>query len=166
MPRPAHKAPLRDLTTYGRSHAVRLPDYDYAGDANIHVTLCAATGTPFRDAPTAKLVRDSVEFCSRKLGYTLHGYCLMPDHLHVLLSPGDSGVALGKWLQDFKSYTTSRHRRTKGAARLWQESAHDHVCRDGETAEKVLAYTVDNPVRAGLVERWQDWPGTKVFIAL
>ena len=49
---------------------------------------------------------------------------------------------------------------------MWQESGCDHVCRTEETAEKVLTYIVNNPVRAGLVERWEDWLWTRVFIKL
>jgi REP element-mobilizing transposase RayT len=153
------------MTTYGRTHAVRMPDFDYAADVDVHVTLCAADGAPFENAGVAHMVCDSVEFCSRKLGYRLYGYCLMPDHLHVLLSPGESGRPLKDWLRDFKSYTNNEYRKHAGKV-LWQRSAHDHVCRQAETAEAVLAYIIENPVRRGLVERWQDWPWTKVFIAM
>lgn len=165
MPNRWRRIPLRELRTIGESRAPRLPDCDYAGDADIHLTICAASGTPFTDHVTAKMVGNSVEFCSRKLGYRLYGYCLMPDHLHVLLSPGDSGVPLSNWLRDFKSFTTNQNRRRRGST-LWQRSGYDHVCRSAERAETVVAYIVDNPVRAGLVQRWQDWPWTKVFIDL
>ena len=84
MPRPNRKTPLRDLKTYGRSHAVRLPEYDYASDADIHIVLCARGGTPFHDTPLAVLICENVEFYAKRLGYRLYGYCLMPDHLHVL----------------------------------------------------------------------------------
>jgi putative transposase len=166
MPRPRRRTPPRDLTTYGRTHAVRLADFDYAGDADIHVVLCAFDGLPFNDAALAAFVCENVEFYCRKLTFRLYGYCLMPDHLHALFSPADSGKPLKDWLRDFKSYTTNRYRKQNGKRRLWQESGYDHVCRTEETAEKVLAYIVDNPVRAGLAERWEDWPWTKVFIEL
>lgn len=166
MPRPVNKTPLRDLKTYGRTHALRLPEYDYAGDADIHVVLCAYAGIPFTDATLAAFVCEDVEFYCRRLAYRLYGYCLMPDHLHTLFSPADSGKPLKDWLRDFKSYTTNRYRKLTRKHRLWQESGYDHVCRTEETAEKVLTYIVNNPVRAGSVERWEDWPWTKVSIEL
>ena len=49
MPRSNGKTPLRDLKTYGRSHAVRLAECDYANDIDIHVVIRAAEGTPFHD---------------------------------------------------------------------------------------------------------------------
>ena len=165
MSRPSNRIPLRHLTTYGRSRAVRLADYDYAGDADIHLTICAEDKTQPTEPAIARIICESVEFCSKKLRYRLYGYTLMPDHLHVLCSPADSKVPLQNWLRDFKSFTTSQHMKRCGTA-LWQRSANDHICRTAETAEVVLAYIVNNPVRAGLVERWRDWPWTKVFIEM
>jgi putative transposase len=164
MPRPAQKTPIRDLKTYGRTHAVRIADFDYTGNVDIHLVLCAFEGSPFDNTETAASVCESIEFYCDKLGYRLYGYCLMPDHLHALLSPADSGRPLRDWLRDFKSYTTNRYRKKTGKRRLWQESGYDHVCRTEETAERILTYIVNNTVRAGLVERWMDWPWTKVFI--
>ncbi len=160
------QTPLRDLTTYGGSRAVRLDDCDYAADVDIHVTLCADCGRPFEHAGNAQLVCENVEYYCTKLRYRLYGYCLMPDHLHVLLSPADSRVPVSRWLREFKSFTTNRYMKTAGRAVLWQRSAHDHICRKAETAETVLRYIVENPVRAGLVARWQDWLWTKVLIEL
>ena len=151
-------------TTYGTSRAVRWVDYGYQGDADIHLTICAAQGKPFNDKTLAAGVCQDVEFYSKHLGYRLYGFCLMPDHLHVLLSPGESGVPVSQWLSSFKSFTTNRFRKGGGLGALWQRSAHDHVCRARETAETVLRYIVDNPVRAGLVESWDRWRWTGVFI--
>ena len=167
MPRPAREAPLLNLRTYGESHAVRLPDYDYTGDADVHLTLCADRGRPFNNTLVADMVCASVERSSGICGYRLFGFCLMPDHVHVLLSPGwDSECPLEDWLQRFKSFTTNEFTKLGGQAPLWQRSAYDHVCRKQETAERVLTYIVNNPVRSGLVECWMDWPWTRVLVEL
>ncbi len=166
MTKPRRDIPLRDLTTYGASRAVRHPDCDYSGNVDVHLTLCAAQTNAFANTETARLVCVNVEFYCSKLGFELYGYCLMPDHMHMLLSPVKSRTPVGTWLRQFKSFTTRQHQLRTGEPQLWQRSAHDHVCRTGETAETVLTYIINNPVRAGLVERWQDWPWTKVFIAL
>ena len=165
MPREHKTIPLRDLRTIGSSRAVRHADCDYAGDVDVHVTLCADCEAPF-GGELAKIVCDNVEFYCAKLHYRLYGFCLMPDHLHVLFSPADSGIALDKWLDSFKSYTSHEFMKRGGTPPLWQRSAHDHICRTGETAEAVLTYIVNNPVRAELVEEWRDWPWTKVYIEL
>ena len=160
------KTPLRDLTTYGLSRAVRHPDCSYTADELIHATICADAGAPFTAPQLNRLVCDSVDFYCKQLRYRLFGYCLMPDHLHALLSPQNSGNPFALWLYKFKDYTGRMYGNGGGKPPLWQRSAHDHVCRDGETAENVIAYIVNNPVAAGLVERWPDWPWTKVLIEL
>ncbi len=164
MQPPRNRINPQDLTTYGRSRAVRLPDCTYAADEIIHVTICANAGEPFADRQLAELVSESVGFYCRKLKYRLFGYCLMPDHLHVLLSPMGSGTPLGKWLLAFKNYTSRKFANAGGTPPLWQRSAYDHVCRNDETPETVLAYIINNPVRAGLVQSWHDWPLSCVFI--
>jgi putative transposase len=165
--RPARRrTPLRDLTTYGRGRALRLPGCDYIGNIDIHVTLCADREAPFRIAGIAAMVCDNVEFYCRKLGYRLYGLTLMPDHLHVLLSPAKSERPLAYWLDVFKSYTTNRYMKMGYRPPLWQPSANDHVCRTAETAVKVLTYIVNNPVRAEMVQVWQEWPWTKIFVEL
>lgn len=163
MPNKWSKTPLRDLHTYGTRRAPRLADCDYAGDVIIHLTVCAADGKPFSDAPVAEMICENIEFYSNKLGFRLFGYCLMPDHLHLLVSPGKSGKSMSDWLQTFKSYTGHQFVKLGHRPPLWQRSPYDHVCRDGETAESVLVYIIDNPVRAELVKCWRDWSWTKVF---
>ena len=165
-----HRAPKttrpRDLMTYGTSRAVRHLDGDYTANIDIHVTLCAERGAPFSESAVAAMVCKNVEHYSHKLCYVLHGYCLMPDHLHVLLSPSESNIPLSDWLRDFKSFTTHEFVKLSGKAPLWQRSGYDHICREAETAETVLAYLADNPVRRGLVDRWDAWAWTRVFIEI
>ncbi|HKQ48498.1 MAG TPA: transposase [Phycisphaerae bacterium] len=157
---------IEDLRTHGRSRAVRWDRYNYRDDAVIHITNCADRGAPFSDAGVAKMTADSVIRCCELRMYRLFGFCLMPDHLHTLLSPGDSGCPLAQWLDAFKSFTGHEFVKLGGVPPLWQRSCYDHVCRDGETAENVMRYIVNNPVRKGLVEDWRDWPWTRVFIEI
>ncbi len=166
MQRSSKNTPRRELTTYHQSRAVRLPDFGYTGDVNVHLTVCAAGDVALKDDQLAAVICQSIENACELRRYRLLGYCLMPDHLHVLLSPARSDKPVGDWLRDFKSYTTNRFMRRGGKPPLWQRSAHDRVCRSEETAEAILAYIIENPVRTGLVDRWQDWPWTKVFIEL
>lgn len=157
----AHKPD--DFRTYGKSRAVRLPDHDYAADVPTHITLCAK-GEVFRDDAFARIVCASVERCSQNLGFRLFAYCLMPDHLHVLLSPGKSGTPIETWLLRFKSFTTNVYMKLGHTPPVWQRSGRDHVCRATETAETVARYVANNPIRAGFVTKWDDWPYTRVFV--
>ena len=169
MPQMARERSTDDRTqlrTYNRSHAVRLEDFDYGADEVMHLVLCAKHSAAWTNDEFARRICEAVLHCSKVLHYDLYGYCLMPDHLHVLLSPATSGIPVARWLQQFKSFSTNLYWRHGGSSKLWQRSAYDHVCRESETAEKVLRYIVENPVRAGLVADWGDWPWTGVFIEI
>jgi len=150
--------------TYGRGRAVRLESELYAMDIPVHLTICAASGCPFEQAAVAKMVCEALEQTASRMGHRLFAYCLMPDHLHVLLSPHESGTSMSGFLRRFKSFTTRRHQKATGQKRLWQYSARDRLLRPGEDLLALATYVANNPVRRELVETWTDWPYTNVFV--
>ena len=42
---------------------------------------------------------------------------------------------------------------------LWERESYDHLIRDQSEFFRTIKYTINNPVKAGLVRSWQDWPG-------
>ncbi len=77
-------------------------------------------------------------------------YCAMPDHVHMLTVGTTDAVNLKEFVPELKQQTGWDYRRERNA-RLWQEGYYDHVLRPEEGTAAVLAYIVNNPVRAGLV---------------
>jgi REP element-mobilizing transposase RayT len=77
-------------------------------------------------------------------------YCVMPDHVHVLLqglsATSDPGRAIFRWKQ-----STGHWFRCKHADRLWQGSYWDYVLREDEDPLFFTHYSVMDPVRSGLV---------------
>ncbi|HUS70716.1 MAG TPA: hypothetical protein VM075_08075 [Anaerolineae bacterium] len=43
---------------------------------------------------------------------------------------------------------------------FWQHENYDHVVRDRPEQDRIIDYVLNNPVRAGLVEHWEDWKWT------
>ena len=76
---------------------------------------------------------------------------LMPDHLHALIAI-DGETSLSKVVGDFK-HATSRF-----ACVQWQRNFFDHRLRHDESSDEKENYIRNNPVRAKLVEREDDWP--------
>jgi len=144
---------------------VRLASHDYASATPLHVIICTCDQEQVLTGSLAKRVSQSIEKTSELLGYELYAYCVMPDHVHVLLSPARSEAPLREWLRKFKSFTTRQYQCTAGKARLWQRSAFDRVLRTNEPVNKVAGYIACNPERKGLVECWTEWPYSKVFVA-
>ena len=150
--------------TWGRGRAVRLARESYDEDIPVHLTICADAGRPFEVEAVARMVCDSIEQASRMLAFELYCYCLMPDHLHLLVSPSRSKKNVSAFLDRFKSFTTNQYWKLGSAGRLWQPSARDRVKRENEPLQTLVAYIANNPVRAGLVECWSEWPYTRVFV--
>ena len=95
----------------------------------------------------------------------LFSWCIMPDHLHLLLKDKD----IVDFLRLFKGRLTPLARRLEHGRVLWQRSFYDHALREEESLEKVARYIRQNPVRSGIIScasayRWNGslvWPNWK-----
>ena len=45
-----------------------------------------------------------------------------------------------------------------GSGAFWQHESYDHVVRDEQELIRIVRYILNNPVKAGLVANWQDYP--------
>ncbi len=77
--------------------------------------------------------------------------------MHLLLSPGDSGLSLSKIIQVFKSITTRKHKANGVKNLLWQTYFYDHIVRKEEDLNNIARYILENPVRKGIVNDWRDY---------
>jgi REP element-mobilizing transposase RayT len=67
-------------------------------------------------------------------------------------------MGLSAWMKSLKNSISNRLRAIKVPAPHWQKGFFDHVLRSGESYSAKWAYVRENPVRAKLVRRWEDWP--------
>jgi len=92
------------------------------------------------------------------------GYCLMPNHFHLLLWPHEDGD-LSRWMQWLlTSHVRRYHRHYKGSGHVWQGRFKAFPIQKDEHYLTVLRYVERNPLRANLVERSQDWPWSSLSI--
>lgn len=85
-------------------------------------------------------------------------YCLMPDHLHLLVSPCEEGVSALQFVDRFKGRATNESWKCGWKGKLWQPRHYDHVVRGDEDLGAIAVYVMQNPVRKGLVECPEEWP--------
>lgn len=112
----------------------------------------------FRVAGVAEIVAGRIVECRTEGAYLLHEFVVMPDHLHVLLTPGDA-VTLEKAMQIIKGGSSFNIHRLRGhAIQIWLPGFHDWTIRDSADYQAKREYIRMNPVEAGLVERPEDWP--------
>jgi putative transposase len=82
-------------------------------------------------------------------------YLLMPDHLHLFCAPVNPEFSIERWITFWKSRFAKRHRRSDWR---WQSRGWHHRLRSGDSYAEELRYVWNNPVRANLVPRPEDWP--------
>jgi len=112
----------------------------------------------FQVAETAEIVVNRILSCREKGAYLLHAFVLMPDHLHLLLTPAGNN-SLEKVMQLIKGGSSHEvHSRRGTSNAIWQSGFHESSIRDANDFRAKQLYIQENPVRARLVIRFEDWP--------
>lgn len=117
------------------------------------------------DPSVADMVKDSIHHFDGSR-YESHAVCIMPNHVHWLLTPlptalpsGDS--PLSSIMHSVKSYTSHQaNRLLKRDGNFWSREYYDHLIRSSEQFGRLLIYVLDNPVKAGLCKTWDQWRWT------
>jgi putative transposase len=84
-------------------------------------------------------------------------YIIMPDHAHLFVC-GDPEFVLATWIGALKQTLARAAKQSKSGGRIWQEGFFDHMLRSDESMGQKWNYIRENALRAGLVERAEDWP--------
>jgi len=137
----------------------RLPPRNRPLDASVYaepfrpvfLTIRAAGGSvPFVDPLLNRRIVDALLRERLRSRCALYAYCLMPNHMHVLVAPLDGGASVLDMLRRFKGAATRIGWRFGLTGRLWQPRYYDSVlCRDSDV-DRVVVCILDNPVRRGL----------------
>ncbi|TCD26348.1 transposase [Pedobacter psychrodurus] len=127
------------------------------------------------------IIYDSLRFCQKEKGLELYAYCIMTNHIHLII--GTESRVLSDIVRDFKSFTSrhirktiensntesrklwmleimkelgSRNERNKDF-QFWQQHSHPIELDTNEILDQRLNYIHQNPVKAGFVEKEEDW---------
>ena len=82
--------------------------------------------------------------------FALHGFVVMPEHLHVLLTPSENQT-VERCAQCIKG-GFSHQMRAQYHGEVWQVGFHEHRIRDGLDFRSQLAYIAKNPEKRGLID--------------
>ena len=89
--------------------------------------------------------------------YRLIDWCVMPNHVHVLIEP--LGSSLPTIVQGWKSVTARRaNRLLRRSGQFWMRDYHDRYIRDPRHLHAARRYIWLNPVTAGLCREPAEWP--------
>ena len=129
------------------------------------ITICTIHWRKIRDLGTAyRAFQCYVRRARDDFGVAVGRYVIMPDHLHFFVR-GNNDFNLAQWVNGLKRAISVPIGATKRRP-LWQPGFFDHILRNDESYTQKWEYVRENPVRAGLVPRADDWPyqGEFVFI--
>jgi putative transposase len=96
------------------------------------------------------------EWCVRH-GVRVWAYCLMPNHVHLILVPPSEAALCRAVGEGHRRYTRRVNFREKWRGHLWQGRFASFVM-EGPYLMAAARYIERNPVRAKLAQRAEDWP--------
>ena len=128
------------------------------------------------------LLIDSWRHCQKNKGLVIHAYVIMTNHVHMVISR-NAGVLLEDIMRDMKKFTSytiiaaiknnqaESHREwllelfgkagqensNNTTYQFWQQDNHPILCGSPEVLKEKINYIHQNPVRAGFVEKAEDW---------
>jgi len=110
-----------------------------------------------RDKRVATMMQDALLF-HKGSQYTLHAWVVMPNHVHVLLTPLED-VHLPTITHSIKSYTANEANKIIGqSGQFWQIESFDRYIRNSKHFVSVIRYIENNPVKARLCKSPEEWP--------
>lgn len=124
----------------------------------------AETGPTWLSNPeVANLVCQAIHYRDND-EYDLYAFCVMPNHVHMVFqmlreNKEERAPAVTKMLQSLKWFTAYKANEILNReGQFWQHESFDRYIRDQEELESTIKYVLNNPVKAGLIEDWQEWP--------
>ncbi|PVX27881.1 transposase [Sphingomonas pokkalii] len=107
------------------------------------------------------LYRDLLAEAARRAGSEIWCYCLMPNHVHLVVVPADEDGLRRTFADAHRRYTGYINARHRWTGHLWQ-GRFGAVVMDEAHLGHAMRYVSLNPVRAHLVRRAEDWPWSSV----
>ena len=109
----------------------------------------------------AQIIMDAFQYQNGK-SYDLLAFTVMSNHFHLLFDTASYDVHPTNIMAPLKRFTARQSNilLNRTGISFWQEESHDRFVRDDEELFRIINYILQNPVKANLVERWQDYPYT------
>jgi putative transposase len=154
----------------------------YYGAQHLHFITCSCyrRQSVLGTAERRDRFLNILEEARSKFRFVVHGYVVMPEHFHLLITEpevGDPSVVMKVIKERFSkqvhaSEESSRkahscaenanewgtHADPKAKERIWQKRFYDFNVWSAQKQTEKLKYMHRNPVKRGLVERPEQWP--------
>ena len=136
----------------------RVKDFSYRGLHRYFITLTTNfRARSFANETYARALSTQIAPFFAARSFEVIAYCVMPDHLHLLLEGTSVEADLREAVRAWKQRTGYDWKARTGT-QLWQPGFHDRVLREHDDTRSVVRYILKNPVRAGLVTAPREYP--------
>ncbi len=108
-----------------------------------------------------ELYKSLLSEAARKAEAEIWCYCLMPNHVHMIIVPSDEDGLRRTFADAHRRYTGYINARVRETGHLWQ-GRFGSVVMDEEHLAHAVRYVSMNPVRANIVDRAEDWRWSSV----
>jgi putative transposase len=150
------RSSLQNMEEIGRKHPIHLDVHDRRDTPIIvFLTVCTKGRKPILASSEAQVLLIAAWRTAKK--WRVGRYVIMPDHVHLFCAPAESETQpLLQWVKYWKS-VAARTWTNPVESPIWQRHFWDTQLRRSESYDQKWQYVVENPVRAGLVARSEDW---------
>jgi len=126
----------------------------------VFLTVCTAKRAPILNNAVAHAILLKLWQESRmRNGWCVGRYVVMPDHVHLFAMPDVNPTSFHQWVSTWKSLSARQiTAQTKAGAPIWQRDYFDRFLRTSDSYSAKWDYVCNNPARAGLVMRGEQWP--------
>ena len=137
---------------------LRRLDWLYTDCPIYYLTLCAQDRR--RSLANSAIHEEFTKFSERATDHNVSVgfFMIMPDHIHFFAAFSPKSPPLWKWVKALRGDLSKILRENEGEGTHWEKDFCDHVLRSEESYQEKIEYVRQNPVRAGLVTRPEDWP--------
>ena len=142
--------------TKGHSRNLRKGRFSRPGQFYFLTTSVHGRHAIFLQESHARVVLDAILWQHSAGRFLLDAAVLMPDHLHLVGQLGH--ISLDKVMHSLKSFSAHKLVNAGIGPPIWQDGYHDHGLRNDESYMAKLHYVLQNPIRAGLARRVEEYP--------
>lgn len=124
--------------------------YEKQFTAAFHQLLDAGSGSCLLADSVSSGLLEKRLLAGHGTAYHLDAWCIMPNHLHGLVTPA-KGSVLGEILRHWKGGSARDiNRRLGRRGSVWQAESFDHIVRSEAQLQHFRRYIAENPIKAGL----------------
>ncbi len=130
------------------------PNWVDSSTALYFITICCEPRgkNQLANPQIAKAITDALEFRVKQGLLYPYLLLLMPDHLHAIIGYNSKTQSLSNIISSLKQ------RLAQQSGIKWQRRFFDHRIRDDKAYKEKVEYILNNPVRAKLCEKSENWP--------